>query len=188
MPRLLFLIAAVLFTGEIAAAQEGRTEVFAGAGWGRTWDDEGTIGTGLNVNAGVGFNVIPRVALELEVMTAKNKREPGAGSGFHAEGRTTTVGPNVLFHFATGRIKPFVLAGIHFFHHDGFAGFAPDRPEAKESHWAFRVGAGMKAFVSDRWFIRPEFACSSGGNGRTAGALEFPIWSPRFSAGIGYQW
>lgn len=183
--QIIFLIIGILWSAQQGRAKTVRPEAFGGVGWGKAWDDEGSIGTGINVNGGIGFNLISRLGLELEVTSMKNKRE--GSPGFQAEGRTTSVGPNLVYHFSSSRTKPFVVGGIHFFHHRGTAGFVPLPPDGTVNHWAFRIGGGVKAFVSERVFLRPEFICVAGGKGRSTG-IEFPIFSPRFSVGLGYQW
>jgi hypothetical protein len=185
MKRQLILVFISVICSAPLCRGQSTPEVFGGVGWGKAWDDEGSIGAGIAVNGGAGFNLLSRLALEFEITTMKNKRESDVG--FQADGQTTSIGPNLVYHFSSGRTRPFILGGIHFFHHRGTAGFAPLPPDESVNDVAIRIGGGVKAFVSERVFLRPEFICVTGGEGRARG-VEFPISAPRFSVGIGYQW
>jgi hypothetical protein len=57
------LVPAPVFA-QIATSSDGaRIVVDVGAGFGTTWDDEGLLGRGLGVSAGLGFRLTPRLAL-----------------------------------------------------------------------------------------------------------------------------
>jgi hypothetical protein len=103
-----------------AAAQsvvnERRGVAFADAGWARTWDDEGLLGSGTSLSGGIGFRVTRRLTLQ-----ALSERIP-----YHRDVEWLTFDGRVLFAgveaaFASTRrtVRPFATVGVGFFDDDG---------------------------------------------------------------------
>jgi opacity protein-like surface antigen len=150
-------------------------EAYGHFGGGKAYDDEGNIGSGVAFGAGVGKRVTRRLGIEGEWSRFSHERQfvPGFGTKGHGD----FVMANGLLHFAPeGRVQPYVLAGaglLKYQRHD--AGFA------------WNAGFGVKGFLTEHWFLRPElrFQC---GNGTRRGGPEPPLWQVRFQMGVGYRW
>ncbi len=163
------------------AAQSGgefkRWEVHGFAGVGKSYDDEGSIGSGFAGGFGVGKRVTRRIGLEAEYTRFHHKREI-AGGAFTWEGSANLFTGNFLLHFSPeGRVQPFLLVGAGGMTYEGGGpGFA------------WNCGAGVKGYLTDHLFVRPEFRISHGRYDRGVLQPEPPISNLRFQFGIGYRW
>ncbi|MGH9311421.1 MAG: outer membrane beta-barrel protein [Vicinamibacterales bacterium] len=137
----------------LAQSAPPRGQVAGVVGAGRTWDDEGSIGTGIAAGARVDWRVFRNTSVEgaLDVLT--HNRTSGA---FEAEGTSTILSVSLLHRFGRRSVRPYILEGAHIIRHSGttrFSGIASDRRSADPG---FHLGAGFGMRITDRIEIGPE--------------------------------
>jgi len=179
-------IAVLCLTGVTPAFCEDlrRREVFGAIGIGKTYDDEGSLGSGLNAGGGFGYRLSQRFAAEAEVNAFRTRRDfspsfaPFQASGVHAMG-------SGLLYLGRGRAQAYLLLGAGLLHvhvNNGFGG----APAGKSANgFAVNLGGGLKIFVRQHFSLRPELRIYSGGSGK---AVEPPFSDIRISLGVGYHW
>jgi opacity protein-like surface antigen len=174
----LVILAALASTASAQTRYPNEIHAHAGGGW--TYDDEGSIGTGVSVAANVARRLTTKVAVEGELSYFRHKRDLSfaiwKGTGAFATG-------NLLYHFSSSRVQPYVLAGI------GLMIYKPDFSVETDSSagWAWGFGFGVKGFVTERISIRPEWRVYVGHPQRNNGP-EPPISHSRITVGLGYRW
>lgn len=176
----LFLLAAICLCVSPLAAQPTpahRFETHASIGAGGTYDDEGSIGSGLSASFGAGYRLTPRFGVEGEYTYLRFRRDFGIIGEW--KGGAHTVTGNALLHFRPKtRVQPFLLLGAGALSHT--SGDGPG--------FAWTAGAGLKGYLSDHIFLRPEIRFTSGRYDRRPFQPEPPISNLRFQFGIGYRW
>jgi Outer membrane protein beta-barrel domain len=195
------MLAALLLTAAPLAAQPNppRVDASIGAGYAKTWDDEGSIGRGLSVGGDVSFRVTPRFGLGLRVERLHNFRDAADGA-FIAEGNSTLVGGEARVRFGRGAVQPILHAGYGLLSYSGTTTTGPPRnppfidlrtepiPTIVRSHsgtiGVASGGADVDVFVTPRLSIRPGFTVhvtQAGGE-----SLPWMIW--RGGVGVGLHW
>lgn len=170
----------------LAGAAEGylRNEVFGAVGIGKTYHDEGSLGSGLNGGGGFGYRLSPRFGVEAEVNAFRTTREfsslypPFQANGIHAMG-------SGLLYLNQGRAQTCLIFGAGVMHVSNPTGFAGAQPDRSTDGFAANLGAGIKIFVTGHLSLRPEFRIYAG---NSRGVIEPPLGVLRFSMGIGYHW
>ena len=190
MPIKLVVIAAVVFLMPLLSiAQENRTkwEVFGTAGYGRAYDDEGNIGSGLDLGGGFGYRITPKVGVEGSFNWFSHTREFG-GSPVRFEGTAVSGAANVVYHFSESKVQPFVTGGIGALQHeDRSTGLGQVGPPRTKSGFSYNFGGGVKIFLTKRVALRPEGRVLISNLGSGPG-IEPPFSTFRGSVGIGYHW
>ena len=99
---------------------------------------------GFTFGARLSFDLIPRLALEGELAVIPTSTRRSSDDVTVFAGRA-----HALFHLATGKVRPFVLAGfgVHAANADSREMFTDIDPAA-------HGGAGVKFAVNDRWGVR----------------------------------
>ena len=171
------LVLAALPATAQSSGEFKRWEVHGFIGGGKSYDDEGSIGSGLSGGFGIGKRLTRRIGVEGEYTRFHHRREI-AGGAFLWEGSANLFTGNLLIHFSPdSRAQPFVLIGAGGMSYEGGGpGFS------------WNCGAGVKVYVTDHWFIRPEFRISSGKYDRAPLQPEPPLSNLRFQFGVGYRW
>ena len=123
-------------------------------GGGRTWDDEGSLGSGGAGGGRVEWRLIGNTRLEAGVDLLTHDR----GSGFfQASGRTAFVTAAVVQRFGRGVAQPYVLGGLALARHTGEVTFGGGAPEPRSSVDPGLVfGGGLVVRVGDRFEVGPE--------------------------------
>lgn len=173
-------LAVLLLLGSVASAQE-RAEVYGHVGTASNWDDEGSIGRGVTFGGSIDWRVLPRLALELDIDHFQNKRD---FSFISVKGSGTFVTGNVLFHFTTGKVQPYVLAGGGVLNYKLEQGFAPG-VSASATSGALNFGFGVKGMLPGGWIVRPEIRAAASSSIKS---IEPPLLHGRISVAIGYRW
>lgn len=106
-------------TPGLAAAQDEpapRGVVFGEVGYARTWDDEGLLGSGASLGAGIGFRVSPRTTIQ-----AIFERIPYHRDAEHLvfDGRVLFVGAEAAFQSTARTVRPFATIGAGLMMDDG---------------------------------------------------------------------
>jgi opacity protein-like surface antigen len=190
MPIKLVVIAAVVFLMPVLSmAQDNgmKWEVFGTAGYGKAYDDEGNIGSGLDLGGGFGYRITPKLGIEGTVNWFKHSREFGPPNPVRFEGTAISGAANLVYHFSESKVQPFVTGGVGGLRHeDTSSGFGLFFPPRSASGFAYNFGGGVKIFVSRHVSLRPEGRILVANLG--SGGIEPPFSQFRFSMGIGYHW
>lgn len=159
--RIFFLIALIL-SPVLASAQS--LEVFAITGVFQLWDDEGNIGAGVPVGAGIGFKSPHGWGVEVLAETQKATRNFDSGVSFDS---TVTAGrARIIKYFGSGRTQPYAGGGA------GVMRIKSTRTEPPSFGGVFRSAstsgvlsgfAGVRIPVGNVIFVRPEFEISKAG-------------------------
>lgn len=149
-------IAIVLTAGSVAAQSGAPSRLSVGAtgGFGQTWDDEGSIGSGWLAGAYGDVRLLSHMDAEFSVDWLRHDRSTGA---FQAEGHTTFVSAVLRQRFGGDRANAYVLGGVTLGAHTGTAGFpAEDLINHNSStHGGFMFGGGLSFRVGERMELGP---------------------------------
>lgn len=161
-----------------------KKEVFGAIGIGKTYDDEGSLGAGLNGGGGFGYRLSHRFGVEAEVNAFRTRREFSAGyPPFQANG-AHLMGSGLLY-LGRERTQAYLLFGGGLLHTRLESGFGGVPVRRSANGFAVNLGGGMKIFVSPHVSVRPELRIYAG-NSRDV--VEAPFGDIRFSIGVGYHW
>jgi hypothetical protein len=164
-----------------AAAQSSdfKREVFGSIGIGKVYDDEGSLGSGLNGCGGFGYRIVRRFGVEAEISGFRTKREfspafpPFRGHGAHVLG-------NGLIYLNRGRGQAYVILGAGLGRFTTRVNFGGASINDSRTGFAVACGFGVKIFATPHFSLRPEVRVHAADNG--------PISDLRLSFGAGYHW
>jgi opacity protein-like surface antigen len=182
------ILMGLLLLAPAALAQdlERRGEVFGSLGGGKVYDDEGSLGKGFDIGGGVGFRLTPKVGIEGQVNRIDYERNFASGVRFAGTAVFTTA--NLLYHFSTSKVQPYVVGGVGFMHHENRSRFPENEvlPKRTANSFATSFGGGVKIFLNQKFSVRPEVRVFLGD---TAGSgVEPPFSLGRASLGFTYHW
>ena len=103
------ILTTVLAQSAPPPASLGSTSVSVLAGQGRTWDDEGSIGSGFAIGGGVEYRFRPRLSVNGAVERLAHDRDTGF---LHFSGRTVFVTLGATYHVAARGVSPYVGGGF----------------------------------------------------------------------------
>ena len=123
-------------------------------GAGRTWDDEGQIGSGLQAGGQVDRRLFGNTFAEVALDYLRHDRT----GGFAAKGDTVLVTGAILQRFGHGDTQPYVLGGIALAHHSGTFGFPELNLVSRttSTNLGYVLGAGLAIRAGARFEIGPE--------------------------------
>lgn len=190
---------AVLFLPLVSWAQEYnyKGEVFGSVGWGRLFGNQGSVGTNVNLGGGIGIRPFRKLGFEFEV-NRMNQRALGQQRFnletivLHSEGTATYFTGNLVYHFSTSRVQPYLLVGAGGVHYDGRIRVRPLNlgpelvVEEADTGFAFNFGGGAKIFLHRKLSLRPEFRFFAAGPGVTV--VNTRLSKIRLSVGLAYHW
>ncbi|HET9467264.1 MAG TPA: hypothetical protein VFO48_02585 [Vicinamibacterales bacterium] len=170
--RLLLLTALVLIPA-LGSAQS--IEVFATTGVVHVWDDEGRIGAGVPLGAGVGVKSPHGWGVEALVETQKATRD--FDSDVHFDSTVTAGRARLMKYFGSGRTQPYAGGGLGVTRiestRDSPAGCAlvnnvftctrRDVFQSTSTSGTLSGFAGVRIPVGPALFVRPEFEISKAG-------------------------
>ena len=116
---------------------------------------------------------------------------PCTGSARVGVGSATAASFTAAYHFGNGRIQPYVLGGMSILRTQEYSAtyvVQPDHVDILENSSTdtgigMTFGAGLRASISRRLSIRPEFRFSDGTALSSSNMSQY-----RLSVGIGYAW
>ncbi len=152
--------------------------IFGGVGFGRFYDDEGSLGSGWTVRAGAEWRPFHRFGFEGEYLGIRFHRT----DAFKVDGNTHWAFGNVAFYFSRSRIQPYVKGGIGYQRTEytySWPGIPVPEFHKSRSNVAANSGAGIRFFVNRHWSINPEIRLVGGGQ---------YIATNYFSISTGYHW
>jgi opacity protein-like surface antigen len=179
----LFLLA----PAALAQGMERRGEVFGSLGGGKAYEDEGLRGNGLTIGGGVGYRLTPRVGIEAQINGMSYERNFSSGVRF--EGTVVLTTANLLYHFSTSRVQPYVFGGIGHSYDRRDSQFPGDSLPFKGTAQGFAInfGAGVKIFLNKKYSLRPEWAFGGGTNEGVGTGFEQSIALGRASVAFTYH-
>ena len=166
MMRTLVFAIAFLLPG-FASAQS--VELFALTGTGQLWDDEGRLGVGLPLGAGVGFTSPHAWGIELVAETQTVKRSFDSGVSF--DSTVTAARARVLKYFGSGRSQPYAGGSLGVTRvrstrgspagcalvNNVFTCTGRDVLRSESNAGALSGFAGVRISAGNVMFVRPEF-------------------------------
>ncbi len=189
--KILMFIFCLVACAPAALAQDftPKGEVFGSVGGGKTFDDEGGTGSGLDFGGGIGYRFTSKFGVEGAVNSIRHKRDFGNGVVF--EGTGTFVSANALYYFSTARVQPYVIGGGGFVNHQNRSRFpeTPLQPEVSSNGKAVNFGAGVRIFLNKYISLRPEVRIFVGyPDSSRLRSIEAPFSVLRGSIGVSYHW
>jgi opacity protein-like surface antigen len=136
-----------------AQAPESRGTVGGTVGVGRTWDDEGGLGTGPAIGGRIDWRIFGNTSLGAAIDSLSHDR---SGGFFEAEGRTTFLGVSLIQRFGRNAVHPYVLGGLHLASHSGSTTFDDRRIERDSTDFGYHFGGGIAFRVGERMELGPE--------------------------------
>lgn len=157
--------------------------VFGAAGYGKTYDDEGNIGNGVSANLGVSYRLTRRFSVGGEYALLTNKREFTFATW---RGRSYNAAANAFLHFGSGNVQPYVVGSIGALHHVVLSEPRVLPGSNSATGWAWSGGFGVRGYVSEHVFVRPEVRVWAG-RGGISRVVEPYLSTLQFSMGVGYS-
>jgi hypothetical protein len=136
-----------------AQTTEPRGSAAVVVGPGRTWDDEGSLGTGPVGGGRVEWRLFGNTRVEAAADFLGHER---TGGFFEAEGLSTIVGASLVQRFGTAVVQPYVLGGYSIVRHSGSITFEGVRRERSSTGHGYQFGTGLAVRVGSRFEIGPE--------------------------------
>jgi hypothetical protein len=122
-------------------------------GKGQTWDDEGSMGTGVTVGGRVAWRLFANTSVEGAVELLTHDR---SGRVFQSQGDSTILSASLVHRFGRAKVQPYVLEGLHVIHHSGTTRFDNRTFDFKSTDAGLHFGGGLAVRVGDRIEIGPE--------------------------------
>jgi hypothetical protein len=139
-----------------ASAQpaDSRSTVSAIGGFGKTYDDEGSLGHGWLAGGAIDRVVFGRTRAEVSLDVLTHDRDAGY---FQSRGQTIITGLSLLRRFGSGGAQPYVFGGVTLGHHSGTNVFNGTPVERSNLDAGVRFGAGVAIRAGRRLEVSPEF-------------------------------
>jgi hypothetical protein len=136
-----------------AQTRESKATLSAIGGFGKTFDDEGSLGSGWLAGAAVDRVVFGTTRAELSIEVLTHDRDSGY---FLSNGQTTIGGLSLVHRFGRGAAQPYVFGGLTAGHHSGTNTFSGLPVELSNTSPGFRTGFGVAIRSGGRLEISPE--------------------------------
>ena len=150
------ILFAVMLASAVASplqAQESRGSVNAIGGFGKTWDDEGSLGKGWLIGGAVDRVIFGKTRIEFSAEVMTHDRSEGQ---FLSEGQTVVGGVSLVQRFGSGGAQPYVAGGLTLGHHSGTNTLAGERFPLSSTDAGFRGAFGVAFRAGQRMEISPE--------------------------------
>lgn len=138
------------------SSAQGSTSVSVLAGRGRTWDDEGSIGSGSAVGGAVEYRFRPKLSVNGAVERLAHQRDTGF---LKFSGRTVFATIGVTYHFGATGVSPYVGGGFGGAFYNGTLtdDIAGDAVVHRSSTSTLAYGsAGVDIPIGDRFVVSPD--------------------------------
>jgi hypothetical protein len=135
---------------------DSRGAIAGVVGGGRTWDDEGSLGTGPVVGGRAQWRVFGTTSVEASVDALSHDR---SGGFFESEGRTIFLGATLLHRFIreeSARGQFYILGGLHLAKHSGSTTFDGVRRDRDSTDPGYHFGGGIAIRIGKRLELGPE--------------------------------
>ena len=138
--------------------QDGSVLVTATLGHGKTWDDEGSIGSGLSAGGSVEWRFHPRLSAAFRVERLGHERHT-SGDFLVFTGRTIFATGEIKYRFTSAGVAPYVAGGYGAVVYSGTltSNFGPPGTIRRSSQsGTFVGGGGIEIPLGTRFVIAPE--------------------------------
>jgi hypothetical protein len=184
----------------LAQAESRKKELFGTLGYGKLYEDEGSLGSGGIFGGGIGYRITGRSQVNFEFSVHNNERADNRL--FFSEGTTYITGGSYQYHFASGKVQPYIEVGAGWAHFDGMKGWRGyDLPgnegsvpeysyKGKQDMWYWTIGGGIRFFLNDSLSVSPEVRWLTGGGGSYQpgkDVIEPPLMIFWGGASVGYH-
>jgi hypothetical protein len=151
---LILVIASLLTSAGAVSAQTTETRGSAGAivGAGRTWDDEGQIGSGLAAGGRVDWRLFGNTRAEAAFEFLRHERT----GNFESKGHTLLTSASLVQRFGGGPAQPYVLGGLTIAGHSGTNRFGDMATVHTSTDFGYHFGGGIAVRLGQRFEIGPE--------------------------------
>ena len=136
-----------------AQVSESRGTIGGIVGMERTWDDEGSLGSGPAVGGRIDWRIFKNTSIEASIDSLSHDR---SGGFFEAEGRTTFSGVSLVQRFGSEALRPYALGGVHLASHSGSTTFGGIRTERDSTNFGYHFGGGIAFSAGERLELGPE--------------------------------
>ena len=152
---LLIVLTVVLLAGAPAAQTIGdpRNTMAVVGGGGQTWDDEGSLGSGLVGGVRIERRLFGNTRAELAADLLTHDRDAGY---FKANGRTTLLTLSLAQRFSRGAVQPYVMGGFLLASHSGSVTFDTFHSTRRSHDTGLAFGGGVAVRLRKRLEIGPE--------------------------------
>jgi len=148
----LVILALMTTTAAFGQTRESRGSAAAAVGRGRTWDDEGEIGSGVVAGGRIDWRIVGHTRAELALDSLGHDR-----SGiFAANGRTTLTSASIVQRFGAALAQPYALGGLTVAHHNGTTTFDNRTTSHSSTDLGYHFGGGVAVRVGAHVEIGPE--------------------------------
>ena len=180
--RLALGIALLVLVSFPAMAQDYlyQARLFGGAGIGKFYDDEGSLGKGWTYRTGAEWRPLSRLGLQGELVGIHHTR----GDYFNVRGDAAMFSGNAVYYFSRSRVQPYLLAGIGVLktsYNYGWPAGDPRRYSVSKTETQLSLGGGMQVFLNRRWSLDPHLRLA-------ASAPSGYALVNYFSISAGYHW
>jgi hypothetical protein len=148
-----WILLALTLTPSISLAQDRRLTAAAVAGGGETWDDEGSIGTGILAGGSFAYRLFGTTQAEVAIDSLTHNRTTGF---FQSRGRTTLLEGSLVHRFGRGTAQPYVLGGLSVVHHSATNDFGGLTALPTSTNWGWQFGGGLAVSVAKCFEVGPE--------------------------------
>jgi hypothetical protein len=151
---LLIVIALLLAGPAVAQTVDPPLAASATLGWGQTWDDEGSLGSGIGTGVRLEGRLFGNTRAEVGVDLLLHDRDAGY---FQANGRTAFFTAALIQRFGRAAVQPYLLAGGLIAWHRGDVSFSDQvlRPR-RSTDTGLVFGGGMAIRFKQRFEAGPE--------------------------------
>lgn len=163
-----------------AWGQDYSFRAYGGAGIGRYYEDEGSLGTAVSYRGGVEWRPWHRIGLEAEISGIHHSRD----DRFHVRGNALSASGSALLYFSSSRVQPYIFGGLGFLRSDydyGWPDIGLGNFHRRADELAVHFGGGAQFFINRRWSLDPEVRI----------AVSQPSWYGfvnYFSMSASYHW
>ena len=173
----IFTVVGLLSMCTSARAQDSRAAVSAVTGGARTYDDEGSLGSGWLAGAAADYVLFGTTRLQGSLEYVSHHRDI---EYFGSTGGTTIAGISLVHRFGRQRVQPYVLAGLTVGHHSGTNRFSSGSTKITSTDKGMRFGAGIAVRAGTRFEISPEFRFDGFYIDRDSDPAMLPSFAVRF--------
>jgi hypothetical protein len=146
-------------------------------GFGKTMDDEGSLGGGWLAGAAIDRRVFGNTRAELSLEMIAHDRDSGS---FLSSGQTVIGGVSLVHRFGTGTVQPYLFEGLTLGHHWGTNHFNGDPVFISSTDAGLRFGVGVAIRAGRRLEISPEVRLNGFWIDNDADPATLPSFGVRF--------
>jgi len=150
---IIFLSLVAATPSAFAQSDPPRGRISGIIGTGKTWDDEGSLGTGVVAGGRVEWRLFGNTGIEGAFEGLTHDR---SGGFFESEGASAMLSVSLLHRFGPDKYQTYILEGVDLIHHSGTTRFNNLAFDRESTDGGFHLGVGFAVRVGERVEIGPE--------------------------------